>query len=61
LKNQQCHNKDCYYLHSIAKDSDLYPKDEMISNKIVFQKKVVMEHLKKYCKEVFNLNQAQLK
>ena len=46
LKDQHCPNTDCLYLHHIAKDTDCYPKDEMVSNKILFkeQQKAVMEY-----------------
>lgn len=58
LKDQHCPNPDCQYLHSIAKENDCYPKDEMISHKILFkeQQKSVMDHLKKYRREIFSLN-----
>lgn len=37
LQSIKCSNKDCLYLHEIRSDLEVYTKEDMANNKIVFQ------------------------
>jgi len=57
LKDKQCPNSDCLYLHFDVPNDRIISKD-YVNNRELFQEqqKVVREHLEKYANDIFNLN-----
>ena len=57
LKDKQCPNSDCLYLHSEVPNNRIISKD-FVNNRELFQEqqKVVREHLEKHANDIFNLD-----